>query len=99
MRIGRKPDPNVSANARSHCRWPEKHSWWYRIDFRLPTGFRNHPYQQLVFVGIDLCGQILVNGKIVGATISAFTAASFDVRNLLRDGIYEIVVRVTSGME
>jgi beta-mannosidase len=99
MRVGRMADPSISDNARARCRWPEQHSWWYRTEFIVPEGFRRHLRQQLIFEGIDLFGQIFVNGRLAGSTENAFAAAVFDVKSLLREGMNELVVRVTSGME
>ena len=53
MGAGRMPDPEISDNARTRCLWPEKHSWWYRSDFTLATGFRQNLRRRLVFAGID----------------------------------------------
>jgi beta-mannosidase len=99
MRAGRMEDPNISDNARTRCRWPEKHSWWYRTEFTVPSGFRQNMRQQLVFDGIDLYGQIFVNGKLAATTKNAFATIDIDVKRLLQDGANELVVRVTSGME
>jgi beta-mannosidase len=99
IRAGRMEDPNISDNARTRCRWPERHSWWYRTEFTVPEGFRDQVRQQLIFDGIDLFGQIFVNGKLIGSTENAFASTRFNVKHLLRDGRNELVVRVTSGME
>lgn len=99
MRAGKMEDPAFSDNARTRSRWPEDHSWWYRREFTLPAGFRQNLEQKLVFDGIDLCGQVFVNGKLAGNTKNAFTSGEFDVGDLLRDGANELVVRVTSGSE
>jgi beta-mannosidase len=99
IRASRMPDPDISDNARTQCRWPEKFSWWYRREFSVPADFRRHLEQKLVLAGIDLSGQVFVNGKLVGSTKDAFTTYEFDVGGLLRDGANELVVRVTSGTE
>jgi hypothetical protein len=99
MRAGRMEDPDISDNARTRCRWPEEHSWWYRTEFSLPSGFRQHLRQRLIFEGIDLYGQVFVNGKLAGATKDAFATVDLDVKHLLQEGANELVVRVTSGME
>ncbi len=99
IRAGQMPDPNLSDNARTHGRWPEQHSWWYRTEFELPPGFREQYRQQLVFDGIDLFGQVFVNGRLVGTTKDAFVAHEFDVSTFLKEGTNELVVRVTSGTE
>jgi beta-mannosidase len=98
LRAGRIEEPSVSDNAR-RSRWPEQHSWWYRTEFELPPDFRKHFRQQLIFGGIDLCGEIFVNGQLAGASRNAFAPVSVDVRDLVREGKNELVVRVTSGME
>ena len=99
MRAGQMEDPNISDNARRRCRWPEQHSWWYRTEFTPPPGFREHWHQHLLFEGIDLFGQVFVNGTLAGTAKNAFHTHEFDVGSLLRDGPNELVVRVTSGME
>src|SRR5258708_2028379 len=40
VRAGRMPDPLISDNARTQCRWPEEHSWWYQTEFTPPPTFR-----------------------------------------------------------
>jgi beta-mannosidase len=99
MHAGRLDDPDISDNARARCRWPEKYSWWYRTEFTLPPDFRKNLRQRLVFEGIDLYGQVFVNGQLAGMSKNAFVPVEFDVKGLLHDGVNELVVRVTSGME
>jgi beta-mannosidase len=99
MRAGLMEDPNVGNNARTKCRWPEQHSWWYRTVFELTPDFREHWIQNLVFEGIDLFAQIFVNGKLVCSYKDAFSKIVVDVKEFIRDGDNELVVRVTSGME
>ena len=99
MRAGKMDDPDISDNARARCRWPEQHSWWYRTTFTPPAGLRQAARQQLVFDGIDLFGQVFVNGKLAATSKDTFATLEVDVKDLLRDGVNELVVRVTSGME
>lgn len=99
MRAGKIPDPELRDNARRLCRWPESHSWWHKTAFDVPQRFLEHPRQLLTFDGIDLYGQIFVNGKLIGQTKNAYSSATFAVDTYLREGTNELVVRVTSGME
>jgi len=99
MRVGQMEDPDVSDNAQSSCRWPEQYSWWYRRSFEVSADFLQQGRQEIVFEGIDLYGQIFLNGKLIGKTKNAFAAARFDIRRWMRAGKNELVVRVTSGME
>lgn len=99
MQAGKMDDPDISDNARTRCRWPEQHSWWYRTTFTPPAGLRQAPRQQLVFEGIDLYGQVFVNGTLAATSKDTFATLAVDVKDLLRDGPNELVVRVTSGME
>ena len=99
MRAGKMDDPDVSDNARARCRWPEQRSWWYGTTFTPPAGLRQAPRQQLVFDGIDLYGQVFVNGTLAATGKDTFATLEVDVKDLLRDGLNELVVRVTSGME
>ena len=98
MRAGRMPEPLVSTNA-PRCRWPEKRSWWFRTFFDVPQAFLGHERQELVFEGIDLFGQVFVNGELLGEAVNAFVPAVFDVRGKLRAKRNEVVVRVTCGAE
>jgi hypothetical protein len=99
MRAGRMDDPNVSDNARARCRWPEQHSWWYRTEFQVTPEFRQFLRQRLTFEGIDLYGQVFLNGKLTGTAKDAFASFAFDVTDFLQTGTNELVVRVTSGLE
>jgi beta-mannosidase len=99
MRLGLMPDPDISDNARERCRWPEEHSWWYRTEFTPPPGFLQNLRQRILFEGIDLYGQIFVNGKLAGTAKDAFATIDLDVKGLLHEGTNELVVRVTSGTE
>jgi len=99
MRAGRMEDPDKSDNARTRCRWPEERSWWYRTGFVIPPNFRENFTQSLIFEGIDLYGQVFVNGKFIGSTKDSFSTIAFDVRGVIKEGDNELVVRVTSGME
>ncbi len=98
IRAGRMPEPLVSRNAAA-CRWPEKRSWWYRTTFRVTDALRAAERQSLVFDGIDLYGQVFLNGALVGEATNAFVPAVLDVRRKLRRGPNELVVRVTCGAE
>ena len=99
MRAGRMEDPDKSDNARARCRWPENHSWWYRTDFSVDGDFLNCLRQELIFEGIDLFGQIFINGQLVGESKNAFLPLRIDAKPWLKTGINELVVRVTSGLE
>ena len=98
IRAGQMPEPTVGTNM-SKCRWPETKSWWYRTTFELPPDRIDYERQQLVFDGIDLYGQVFLNGKLVGECADAFVPAKFDVKPFLRPGHNELVVRVTAGSE
>ncbi len=98
IRTGQLDEPNIGNNAR-RARWPEEHSWWFRTTFVVPAGFRENDRQQLILDGIDLCGQVFLNGELAGRSKNAFAPLALDVRKFLHDGENELVVRVTSGME
>jgi len=99
MRAGRMEDPDISDNARERCRWPEQSSWWYRKQFTVSSSFLKQLRQQLIFEGIDLYGQVFINGVLVGTTKDAFAEVVFDVKRYVHEGTNELVVRVTSGTE
>ncbi|HEV7927125.1 MAG TPA: glycoside hydrolase family 2 protein [Verrucomicrobiae bacterium] len=99
MRAGRMEDPDIGDNARSRCRWPEGSSWWYAREFVAPPGFLDQDRQTLAFDGIDLCSQIYLNGILVGSSKDAMSSFAFDVKDKLKQGTNQLVVRVTSGTE
>ncbi|MFN8221717.1 MAG: hypothetical protein U0R50_00555 [Gaiellales bacterium] len=99
MRAGRMADPSVGLNARTSCRWPEGRSWWYRTELTVPPAATRCLRQRLAFAGIDLFGQVFLNGQPLGESRNAFAPAAFDVSGILREGVNELVVRVTSGLE
>jgi len=98
IRAGQMPEPTRSDNM-PRCRWPETKSWWYRTTFELPADRLEYERQRLVFEGIDLYGQVFLNGKLLGEAADAFVPAEFDAKRLLRPGHNELVVRVTAGSE
>jgi beta-mannosidase len=98
IRAGRMPEPTVGTNM-PKCRWPETRSWWYRTTFDLPENRLDYERQRLIFDGIDLYGQVFLNGKMVGEAFDAFVPARFDAKLFLRPGRNELVVRVTAGSE
>ncbi|MEI8374971.1 MAG: sugar-binding domain-containing protein [Planctomycetota bacterium] len=98
IRAGQMPEPTVGLNM-PRCRWPETKSWWYRTTFELPADRLEYERQRLVFDGIDLYGQVFLNGKLLGESVNAFVPAEFDAKRLLRSGRNELVVRVTAGSE
>ncbi|MHB9022595.1 MAG: glycoside hydrolase family 2 protein [Armatimonadota bacterium] len=98
MRAGKMDDPEISDNAR-RSRWPEEHAWWYRMTFTVPDDFRALERQLLILDGVDLCGQVFLNGTLLGTTDNAFVEHQFSTKRALRDGENELVVRVTCGTE
>ena len=98
IRAGQMPEPTLGVNM-PRCRWPETKSWWYRTTFEFPADRLEYERQRLVFDGIDLYGQVFLNGRILGECSNAFVPAEFDANRLLRSGRNELVVRVTAGSE
>jgi beta-mannosidase len=98
MRGGKLDDPLVGTNA-PKSRWPEKKSWWYRTTFDVPADFLEQERQELVFEGIDLYGQVFLNGELIGEATNAFVSAVFNVRHKVKARRNELVVRVTVGTD
>ncbi len=98
IRAGQMPEPSLGTNM-PDCRWPETKSWWYRTTFTLDQGFTAHECQELVCDGLDLYAQVFVNGQLAGEAANAFVPAAFDVKQLVRAGQNELVVRLTAGSE
>ena len=55
--------------------------------------------QELVFDGIDLYGQVFLNGAFLGEARNAFVPASFNVRHKIKTRRNELIVRVTAGTD
>ncbi len=98
VRAGQMPEPAESTHM-PVCRWPETKSWWYRTAFTLADSFLAHERQELIFEGLDLYAQVFVNGALIGVAANAFVPARFDVKDALRSGANEVVVRLTAGSE
>ncbi len=98
MEAGEMREPLVADRAPA-SRWPEEHAWWYRCIFTVDDAIRRHERQTLVCDGIDLYGQLFLNGHFLGESRNAHLPAHFDVRTALRGGENELIVRVTCGTE
>ena len=98
IRAGQMPEPTHGVNmpslslARNQIMVVSNH-------VRIATDRLEYERQRLVFDGIDLYGQVFLNGKILGESANAFVPAEFDAKRLLRAGSNELVVRVTAGSE
>jgi beta-mannosidase len=98
MNAGLMPEPAIGNNA-PDCRWPETKSWWYRVKFAAGGEFLREEQQELVFDGLDLAGQVFLNGRLIGESKDAFLPAIFDIKGLLNIESNELVVRLTAGTE
>lgn len=98
INAGMMEEPTVGDNM-PDCRWPETRSWWFKTDFKIEQTFLDHERQLIVFGGLDLYGQVFINGKPAGESANAFVPVEIDVKGLLAAGRNELVVRLTAGSE
>ncbi len=77
--------------------WVAQHYWYYQITFTPPAaaGARR---RVLVFDGLDLDADVWLNGVHVASHGNVFLPLRLDVTALLRDGVNDITVRLSSGL-
>ncbi|MFH1569290.1 MAG: sugar-binding domain-containing protein, partial [Gemmatimonadota bacterium] len=99
VRAGRLSEPLVGLNFRAFG-WVRERSWWYRRRFPVPAGWADAWEVELALDGLDVHGDIWVNGAPVGHQASAFYPFVRDVKPHLRWGeANEVLVRLTTGQE
>lgn len=80
------------------CGWTEKRSWWFKKTFHLdeiPDG----EIVELVLEGLDTEAAVFLNGCLTGRHHSVHYPFVREVKELLKAGENELVVRLTSGLE
>jgi beta-mannosidase len=98
LRLKAIPDPFWGANE-NNLQWIEERAWEYRAVFRLPKAIQDDEVIELVADGLDTVATVTLNGQEVAQTENMFIGYRWDVKELLRPGKNEIVVRFGSAMD
>ncbi|HLH57159.1 MAG TPA: glycoside hydrolase family 2 TIM barrel-domain containing protein [Verrucomicrobiae bacterium] len=87
-----EPGPIVSDRNSVSQKDPRRDAFWYRRTFNLATPV---PAVATLKVGKAMFGtRVFVNGKLMGDHLPSFTSGQFDVRDALRSGENELLIRV-----
>ena len=81
------------------CEWTESKSWWFQKSFRISAEQLDIQRIELVLESLDAEADVFLNGSLLGHHRSAFYPFRREVKELLREGDNELLVRVTSGLE
>lgn len=96
---GRMPEPLVGVNFREFA-WVQTRSWWFRRRFVVPADWSGASRVELSADGLDVHGDLWLNGTFLGHHLSAFYPFERDVGSLLLPGEENILlVRLTTGRE
>lgn len=98
LRAGLIPDPFWAANELS-LQWIEERTWEYRSTFRVPASLRGEDIVELVADGLDTIATVILNGQEIARTDNMFVAHRWNVKEHLRAGSNELVVRFSSAMD
>ena len=94
---GHLPDPVMGFNNLNVPEALSRHSWWYRLPFRIPSGFNTGSGRHvwLEFDGVNHQATAWVDGTNVGTLTHPFARAAFDVTAALTGhGQHTLAVQV-----
>ncbi len=91
VKYGIIPDPYFGTNIEK-CKWTNDREWWFVKIFYIKKLEKQNI--NLVFDGIDTYGTVFLNNKKVGITQNMFLQYKFDVKNIIRPGWNNLVVKV-----
>ncbi|MUG44141.1 beta-mannosidase [Paenibacillus woosongensis] len=96
LRHGLIPDPFYGTNEHD-LQWIDKKDWEYMSSFELPESWAAEMARvQLVFEGLDTYADVYVNGEHALSADNMFRAWHVDVKELLRAGSNNVLVRFRS---
>lgn len=99
VRAGRMPEPLVGVNFKEFA-WVQERSWWFRKRFALPSDWVGALLVELSADGLDVHGDLWLNGTFLGHHRSAFHPFEREVGALLLPGEGNVLlVRLTTGRE
>jgi len=88
-------DPLYANNAEK-CRWIEEKIWIYKRNFFVPEGFKKDRVE-LIFKGLDLDAEILLNGTKIKEHHNAFVPCIVNVTERIKEGDNELIVKLDVG--
>lgn len=95
LALGLIPDPFVEDNELK-VMWVPESDWEYRRTFALEGGVLAQDQVDLVCDGLDTLAEVTLNGKLLGRTENMFTYHRFPVKDLLKAGENEVLIRFAS---
>lgn len=95
MEAGLIGDPFYGRNEKS-LQWIGEKDWEYRKIFRIEDKERLVSNVYMVLEGVDTYAEISINGLPAGTSDNMFRTWGFDVRDLLKEGDNEILIRFES---
>jgi beta-mannosidase len=96
LAAGLIPDPYLDANERLVA-WIGAADWQYATSFDWQAD--GHDRHDLVFEGLDTVATIELNGAVIGQTANMHRTYRIDVRQFLREGANDLVVRFASPLK
>jgi len=92
-------EPSIGLNAPKAI-WTREKSWWLKKTFQLSASeVKLSKHIELCLDGLDYSAWIFINGELVGEHNSAFYPFERDIREYIKPGANNIVVRLTDGLD
>lgn len=79
--------------------WIENRSWWFKKVISGSEFDLNCDIAELVIESLDVNADVFFNGAYLGHQASAFYPFKKDVKEFVRPGDNELIIRLTSGLE
>ena len=95
---GLLPEPLIKTHT-DDCLWMDSLSWWLVRDFDLPEAEYAQEQVWLTLEMLDYNADILLNGRHVANHRNTFRPFARDVKEYLRPGANQLIVRLTGGYE
>ncbi len=95
---GKIPEPLLGLNS-YESEWTAERAWWWRYRFNPGPDMLEREVIELELNGLDCNAMIFLNGRLIGEHRNAFRPFIKDVREILKNGDNEILVRLTAGVE
>jgi beta-mannosidase len=95
LRAGQIKDPFVGDEER-RVQWVAEQDWEYRRTLTVGADLLAMNHVQLVCDGLDTLATVLLNGRVVGTAENMFRPYCWDVRDLLHEGVNELVILFAS---
>lgn len=74
-------------------KWIERENWDYRTTFEITKEDLSFQHLEMVFEGLDTYADVFINGNKIISSINMFRAWRAEIRDLLRQGQNEVLVK------